>query len=328
MNPPTTTSTLATRSSHAPVTVIGLGLMGSALASAFLAAGHRTTVWNRTPGRADALVGQGAEPAVALSDALTASPIVIACASTYDVLRELISPVAGALQGRTLVNLTSGTPEQARGMGVWATEQGIDYLDGAIMAVPQMIATPAALLLYSGSRSAFEAHEPVLVSLGKAQYLGVDAALASVHDVALLGMMYATQYGVLHAMALVGVEGVSATRFLPLAQALYDVIGSFIPGLAHEVDAGDYTTDVATLEVDRAALGHIVGAAERSGLETRVFDAIRDLAARAVDAGYGGDSFSAVVDAVRGGTRRLSGGPPTFPRASSPLRGEHPMVAE
>lgn len=34
---------------RAKVTVLGLGPMGAALASAFLAAGHPTTVWNRTP---------------------------------------------------------------------------------------------------------------------------------------------------------------------------------------------------------------------------------------------------------------------------------------
>lgn len=33
------------------VTVLGLGPMGRALAGAFLDAGLRTTVWNRTPGR-------------------------------------------------------------------------------------------------------------------------------------------------------------------------------------------------------------------------------------------------------------------------------------
>lgn len=34
-----------------PVTVIGLGEMGHALADALITAGHRTTVWNRTPQR-------------------------------------------------------------------------------------------------------------------------------------------------------------------------------------------------------------------------------------------------------------------------------------
>jgi 3-hydroxyisobutyrate dehydrogenase-like beta-hydroxyacid dehydrogenase len=46
---------------HTPVTVIGLGLMGRALATAFLRAGHPTTVWNRTPAKAEQLVAQGAK---------------------------------------------------------------------------------------------------------------------------------------------------------------------------------------------------------------------------------------------------------------------------
>lgn len=43
-----------------PVTVVGLGLMGRSLGRAFLRAGHPTTVWNRTPAKADALVAEGA----------------------------------------------------------------------------------------------------------------------------------------------------------------------------------------------------------------------------------------------------------------------------
>ncbi|MER6901101.1 NAD(P)-binding domain-containing protein, partial [Amycolatopsis sp. NPDC000740] len=42
-----------------PVTVVGLGSMGRALAGAFLAAGHPTTVWNRTPDKAAPLVAGG-----------------------------------------------------------------------------------------------------------------------------------------------------------------------------------------------------------------------------------------------------------------------------
>lgn len=38
---------------QAPATVIGLGLMGQALAAAFLKEGHPATVWNRSPGKAE-----------------------------------------------------------------------------------------------------------------------------------------------------------------------------------------------------------------------------------------------------------------------------------
>ncbi|MDV5142759.1 NAD(P)-binding domain-containing protein [Streptomyces sp. SBC-4] len=55
-----------------PVTVIGLGEMGFTLASAFLAGGHPTTVWNRTPERADALVAKGARRAATVREAVAA----------------------------------------------------------------------------------------------------------------------------------------------------------------------------------------------------------------------------------------------------------------
>lgn len=284
---------------RASVTVIGLGLMGSALAGAFLAAGHRTVVWNRTRRKADALAAQGAEVAATVEAALTAGPLVVACVSTYEALRELLAPEAASLRGRTLVNLTSGSPEQAREMAAWAEERGIGYLDGAIMATPQMVATPAAVLLYSGTSAGFHDHEAVLSGLGEGRYLGDDAGLAAVHDSALLGMMYAAQYGVVHAMALVSAAGVSATSFLSLAQSWYSATGGFMPDLAREVETANYTTDVATLEVDSAALGHIVHASHAAGLDARVFDAIQAVAGAAVRDGHGQGSFSAIVEVLR-----------------------------
>lgn len=52
------------------VSVIGLGAMGSALAAAFLNRGLAPTVWNRSAGKADALVAKGAVRASTPSDAL------------------------------------------------------------------------------------------------------------------------------------------------------------------------------------------------------------------------------------------------------------------
>ena len=46
------------------VSVIGLGLMGSALAEALLNAGHEVTVWNRTPAKAEPLTSKGASVAI------------------------------------------------------------------------------------------------------------------------------------------------------------------------------------------------------------------------------------------------------------------------
>ncbi len=106
------------------VSVLGTGMLGTVLTRALLLAGHRVTVWNRTAGKADALVASGATRAPTPAEAVAASPIVIASVSTYDDIHALLTPEVDRLAGRTLVNLGSGTPEQARTLSAWAAERG------------------------------------------------------------------------------------------------------------------------------------------------------------------------------------------------------------
>ncbi|WP_313958131.1 NAD(P)-binding domain-containing protein [Paenibacillus sp. Y412MC10] len=61
------------------MSVIGLGMMGSALAQAFLMEGSRTTVWNRTPDKAETLAAQGAVAAGTVAEAIAASPLIVIC---------------------------------------------------------------------------------------------------------------------------------------------------------------------------------------------------------------------------------------------------------
>lgn len=75
-----------------PVTVVGLGSMGRALAEAFLRAGNPTTVWNRTPARAAPLVARGARQAPTVEAAVAASPLVVTCLTGYAETREALAP--------------------------------------------------------------------------------------------------------------------------------------------------------------------------------------------------------------------------------------------
>jgi len=161
------------------VSVLGLGAMGSALASAFLRAGHSTTVWNRTPGRATELTA--ARHVDTAAAAVAASPLVVLCVVHYDAAYQALAPATDQLAGSTLVNLCNGTPKQAREMAAWAAGHGADYLDGGIMAVPPMIGDPGALTLYSGSPAAFRTHRDTLAALGTARHLGDDVGLVHIH---------------------------------------------------------------------------------------------------------------------------------------------------
>ncbi len=189
------------------VSVLGLGRMGTPIAAALLAAGAATTVWNRTAATADALAARGAVRAETAAEAVAAAPLVVVTLLDPGTVRRTLEPAAAALRGRTLVNLTSSTPDEARELAAWAEGLGADYLDGAMMALPETVATPEGFFLYSGSEAAFTAHRHHLEVMAPAHFLGADPGAAEIHDLALLGTGYAALTGFLHATALLDAAG-------------------------------------------------------------------------------------------------------------------------
>ncbi|MEU6034865.1 NAD(P)-binding domain-containing protein [Actinomadura sp. NPDC047616] len=283
------------------MTVIGLGLMGQALAGAFLREGHPTTVWNRTAAKAGQLVSQGAKLAGSVAEAVAASPLVVVCVTDYDAVRKLLEPLGEVVDGRVLVNLTSGTSQEARQTAEWAERQGAAYLDGAIMAIPQAIGTAEALVLYSGPRSAFDLREPALRSLGAGMmYLSADHGLSSLYDAAGLTLMWSVLNGFLHGAALLGAAGVDASTFASFARQNIGTVADWLPGYAQQIDDREYPAPDATIGTHLAAMEHLIHESEALGINAdlpRFFKALGD---RAVAEGRGGDGYAALVELFRG----------------------------
>ncbi|MEI5101459.1 NAD(P)-binding domain-containing protein [Streptomyces sp. PmtG] len=283
-----------------PVTVIGLGAMGQALAGAFLDAGHPTTVWNRSAGKGEELVARGAVRAASAADAVRAGDLVVVCVVDYDASQAVLEPLAADLAGRTVVNLTSDTPDRAREAAAWAARTGVDYLDGAVMVPTVVVGTPDALLFHAGPRAVYEKHEAALRALGgQTTYVGEDHGLGAVYDLSLLDYFWTSMSGVVHAFALATAEGVPASAVAPFLKANAGLLASFMDGMAEEVDSGAYPGAEANLAMEVAGIDHIVHAAEHRGLDTSVLRAVNAVARRAVGLGHGGDDWTSTVEAVR-----------------------------
>ncbi|MEV0632116.1 NAD(P)-dependent oxidoreductase [Nonomuraea wenchangensis] len=281
------------------VTVVGLGLMGSALAGALLDHGHPTTVWNRSAHKARPLVDRGARPAATPREAIEAGGLVVACVLDYEALRAVLEPVAGSLSGKVLVNLTSGSPEQAHEFATWAGSHGADYLDGAIMTTPPGVGSPEMMFLYSGPDLVFEAHRSTLAALGDPLYLGADPGLASLYDAALLGLMWSTMTGWLHGAAVVGAEKTPAAVFTPVAIRWLTAVAGFLSAYAPQVDAGRYPGDDATVDVQIAAIDHLLHAAEARRVDNALPELLKSLMERAKAAGHGSDSYASLIEVLR-----------------------------
>ncbi|SDJ45561.1 NAD(P)-dependent oxidoreductase [Nonomuraea jiangxiensis] len=281
------------------VTVLGLGPMGRALAGAFLAAGLRTTVWNRTPGKDRELVGRGAISAASPEVAVATSELTVICVVDYEAVDSIVRPeaVTDALKGRTVVNLTADTPDRARSTATWAAEHGIGYLDGAIMTPTTTIGTPAGVFLHSGQEELYQRHRPVLDALGGTHtHLGEDVGRAAGYDLALLDIFWTAMAGYAHALAMARAEGITARELAPFAKGIGAILPPIFEQLAEEVDGGRYSGEGNPITSAVSSMAHIVHTSESHGIDAGVMRAAEGLARRAIGRGHGTDGFIRITD--------------------------------
>jgi 3-hydroxyisobutyrate dehydrogenase-like beta-hydroxyacid dehydrogenase len=262
-------------------------------------------VWNRTPGKAGAVVDRGAVEAESLDLAVRASGLVVVCLWDHRSVHQTLDPVAGALAGRTVVNLTNGTPGQGRELAGWAQRHEAAFLDGGIMAVPPMIGGPGAFVLYSGPQDVFDAHREALDALGESTWVGADPGLAALHDLALLSAMYGATMGELHAFAMIRSAGLSATAFAPMLRRWTDAMGAFTQRSAAQIDARDHTTGVVSnLAMQAAAYHNFFDAAHEQGISPELIAPLYPLMQRRVVEGGGAEGLTGLVELLD--TRRTS----------------------
>lgn len=286
--------------------MLGLGAMGSALATRLVEAGYPVTVWNRSPGRDTALVERGAESAATVTDAITAQPVIVACLLRHPSVHETLDPVVDKLGGRTLVNLTTTTPNEARELAAWAEKHDINHLDGAILAVPAMIGSREAQIFYSGSRAAYEQHRDTFDAWATSTYDGPDAGMASLIDLAMLSGMYQMFAGFFHGAAMVGSEGMTATEFAARMAPFIGAMTNGFAGYAEVIDGGDYTVP-GQQSLEFSDLSHIVRASDEQDVNSATLAAVQALISREIATGHGSEGLARIYESLRAVDRKAGG---------------------
>lgn len=228
------------------VSVIGLGSMGTSLATALQSGALNVTVWNRTADKMLPLVKAGAQAAPSVAAAVQASPIILVCIDNYATTRQIMGEtgVVPLLSGKTLIQLSTGTPKEAREAEAWFKRHGAEYLDGAIMEYPNGIGTPTTKILFAGPEATFKRSSTTLSPLGgDLKYVGPNIGAAAALDLALLSKQIALAFGVIHGALVCKSEHVELELFGA------ELIGGEAKAIAKIIHKNDYSNPGATLGV-------------------------------------------------------------------------------
>jgi len=289
---------MADQTQSRDVSVIGLGNMGSALAEALISNGHRVTVWNRTASKCKPLSEAGASVAASVSEAVAAAQIAVVCVIDHVASVSVIQTddVAEALRGKLLVQLSTVSADESVEMGKWADANDIGYLDGSILAYPEMLKSPdsGCAIVYSGPRTLFELNRTVLESMNAAaEYVGEAVGSVAIFDKAIYAYHYANMLAFFHGAAMCHAAGLSIKTYVGqvkehgiLAKMRF---GEMIANRSYEVSG-------ASMEIDVAAYRHVTRLCEELGVDTALPATVSGYLERAIAKGYGRQELAAIFE--------------------------------
>ncbi len=273
--------------------------MGKKIADMYADKGYPVTVWNRDPSKAQSL--RGVEIAATPAAAFGNSHLIIICVLDNAAVNAILDQVpAELLANKTVVNLTTGTPQEAKLIEARLATHQADYLNGALQVAPEQMGQPDTTILLAGASQAFDTARAALTILGgNIKYLSTQAAASPAMDLATLSWLYGSYIGLLYGAALVQAEGMQL-------QDYRDIIGEIAPPFVdffkHEInmiDADNYNITQSPLVISIAATQRIADTVAAAGLDTAFTGTMARLLQEAGNRGYANQEVMALLKVLK-----------------------------
>jgi 3-hydroxyisobutyrate dehydrogenase-like beta-hydroxyacid dehydrogenase len=282
----------------AKIAWLGLGAMGTPMASRLIEAGHDVIVWNRSRAKAETFEGR-ATIADTPSDAARGVDAAVTMLATPEAVDEIVLGDEGALAGLgdsgTLIDMSTVGPDYVAGLRGRLPE-GLELVDAPVLGSVSNAGDGSLKVFIGGSDEAYARWSEVLAPLGKTMHmgpLGSGQAMKLVANSALAGLMSLTGESLALADAL-GLEQDNAIAGLlesPLGPAMKRKIDKF--------ESNNYTPSF-TLELMLKDMRLVDDHAAKRDVDLKLIAGAREWITRADEHGYGGYDYSSVVAEIRG----------------------------
>lgn len=284
---------------HMKIAVLGLGLMGGAIALRLKGQRQDVVGWNRSGDKALRLQGQGLATVDSAADALSAADLCILVLSDDQAIVETLfsGEAAGKLVGRTILQMGTIAPAESRRLAERVTEAGGSYLEAPVLGSLPEAAEGRLIVMAGGAPALFDHCLPVLKLLGRDPRLigpvGKGAALKLALNQLIAGLtaMFSLSLGLVRA------EGIGVEQFMELlrASALYaPTFDKKLPNyLSHEYGKANFP--LKHLLKDVRLFRRV---AEPLKMDTALITTIEAACARALGQGYGDKDYSALYEAI------------------------------
>ena len=153
------------------ISYLGLGTMGSGMASNLLKAGYKLSVWNRSAEKCEPFARKGARVAATPADAVRDTELVMYSLSNEEAVEEVVFGAKGILsgikEGHIAMDMSTVLPATSLREQEAYVKRGVDFLDAPVFGSKNESADAKLWIMVAGKKTVFEKVKPVLEHLGQ-----------------------------------------------------------------------------------------------------------------------------------------------------------------
>lgn len=139
------------------VGLIGLGLLGSAIAERLIAAGYSTVGWDIDQVRGQRFAAMGGVVADSARDAATRFPRILLSLPDSHAVQEVLNDIQTGLRpGALILDTTTGSPAKSAALGEALAREGVGYMDATVAGSSEEARRGNVLVMVGGEKVNYE----------------------------------------------------------------------------------------------------------------------------------------------------------------------------
>ncbi|ULA64382.1 MAG: 2-hydroxy-3-oxopropionate reductase [Nitrospira sp.] len=281
------------------VAIVGIGLLGGAVAERLHDSGHAVTVYNRTRSKTDSLRARGIAVAETVGDAIASTDCMLLFLTGADAIRATLFPSSTPVdfRGRTVIQMGTVGPDESRAFQRAVAESGGDYFEAPVLGSLAEAKTGTLIVMVGGTADQLHRWGPVFSSLTPATAFIGPVGQAAALKLALNHLIAAELSAFALSLGLIQRAGLSVDQFMTILKSSALFAPAFekkLPRLlARQYDKPNFPTSHLLKDVNLFA-----DEARHRGLNVAGLEGVRALLEQAIREGHRDEDYSALFESI------------------------------
>jgi len=283
------------------VGIIGLGMLGNAVALHLLDSGFEVTVFNRTKEKTTQAKEMGAKVATSPKEIAENSELVITVVKDASAVKEISFEKDGIIEGKhgklIVADMSTIDPTESKNISKKFQEYNIHKLDIPVMGGPNVAVTGDLVMMASGNKESFDHCKNVLEKIANKVFFLGESGVAHTVKLAMNLQITMLALALSEGITLVKKANVDPKIFLAILNSTYFKTG-MSEKKAYKMVEGKYdaTFTLANLKKD---INTMTSAAKSLGIELPMIKKAEEVYENAVKEGFGEMDYTGIIEYIK-----------------------------